>query len=104
MPKQLLVLALGMLLALVVCSPAAPTAAPVAPTPAANIPYPEVPRIPVEEARDRWESGNVVIVDVRSRAEFEQAHIPSAVHIPVAEIDSRSGELPSGVAIITYCT
>ena len=104
MHKHLIIVALVALLALVSCGPTAPAPAPATQTPVANIPYPEVPRIAVAETKARWESGNAVIVDVRSRAEFEQARIPGAVHIPVAEIESRFSELPGGVEIITYCT
>jgi 3-mercaptopyruvate sulfurtransferase SseA len=104
MTRQSIVFLVLALLALGACAPAAPTAAPATATPAPSIPYPEVPRISVADARDRWESGDAVIVDVRSPAEYEQAHIPGALNIPVAEIETRYSELPRGVEIITYCT
>ena len=56
------------------------------------------------EAKDHWKSRNPVIVDVRSRAEYERAHIPDALSIPLAEIQTRFHELPRDVEIITYCT
>lgn len=34
-----------------------------------------------------------VVVDVRDQAEYAQGHVPNAKHIPLAEIDRRSGEL-----------
>jgi 3-mercaptopyruvate sulfurtransferase SseA len=104
MIKQFLVILVVALIGLAACGPAAPTAMPATATPAPNIPYPEVPRVSVTDARDRWESGDAVIVDVRSPADFEQAHIPGALNIPVAEIETRYTELPRGVEIITYCT
>jgi 3-mercaptopyruvate sulfurtransferase SseA len=102
MTKKLIIITVVALVALAACAPAAPTAAPTATAP--NIPYPEVPRISVADARDRWESGDAVIVDVRSPAEYEQAHVPGTLNIPVAEIGTRYTELPRGVEIITYCT
>jgi 3-mercaptopyruvate sulfurtransferase SseA len=104
MTRQLIILLVAALVALVACGPAAPTAIPATATPAPNIPYPEVPRISVADARDRWESGDAVIVDVRSPGEYEQARVPGALNIPVAEMGTRYNELPRGVEIITYCT
>jgi len=104
MIKQFFVILVVALVALAACGPVAPTAGPATATPAPNIPYPEVPRISVAEARDRWESGDAVIVDVRSPADYDQAHVPGALNIPVAEIETRYSELPRGVEIITYCT
>jgi 3-mercaptopyruvate sulfurtransferase SseA len=103
MTKQLLFIFVA-LVALAACAPAAPTAVPATATPAPSVPYPQVPRISVADARDRWESGDAVIVDVRSAAEYEQAHVPGALNIPVAEIETRYTELSRGVEIITYCT
>ena len=36
---------------------------------------------------------DAVIVDVRDKKEFDQGHIPHAVNIPYASIDSRMSEL-----------
>jgi phage shock protein E len=46
-----------------------------------------------------------VILDVRSEAEFEQGHIPGAVHIPHDELPGRVGELSASLsdAIVVYC-
>jgi 3-mercaptopyruvate sulfurtransferase SseA len=104
MTRQLIVIFAVALIALAACAPAAPAAAPATLIPTPNIPYPEVPRISVADARDRWESGDAIIVDVRSPADYEQAHVPGALNIPVAEIETRYTELPRGVEIITYCT
>jgi len=46
------------------------------------------------------------IVDVRSRGEFEAAHVPGAVHIPFYSIISGLDELPEpevGQPIVVYC-
>ncbi len=46
----------------------------------------------------------VVVVDVRSAPEFEQNHIPGSLLIPLQELDSRRGEIPSGgVPIAAVC-
>jgi rhodanese-related sulfurtransferase len=42
-----------------------------------------------------------VLVDTRSKAAWDQGHIPGAVHLPTAEI--REGVIPGNPAIVTYC-
>jgi 3-mercaptopyruvate sulfurtransferase SseA len=66
----------------------------------------DVPRVSIEEARAALEAGTAIIVDVRPSASFEASHIPSAINIPLEEIERN----PAGLAldkekwIITYCT
>lgn len=63
-----------------------------------------VPRISVEDLKDAMKSGSVVVIDVRNEESWEAGHIPGAKHIPIGEIAARSGELPRGRMIVTYCT
>jgi rhodanese-related sulfurtransferase len=45
-----------------------------------------------------------ILVDSRSRAAWDQGHIPGAVHLPTAEIAARAGELlDPAVPVVTYC-
>lgn len=37
---------------------------------------------------------DAVVLDVREQDEFDAGHAPSAVHIPLAELPARVGELP----------
>ncbi len=50
---------------------------------------PEVPEVSAEEAFARSTSGEAVIVDVRESDEWEAGHIPGALHIPLAELETR---------------
>jgi rhodanese-related sulfurtransferase len=46
----------------------------------------------------------VVVLDSRSRAAWDQGHIPGAVHLPTAEIPARAAELlDPAVPVVTYC-
>lgn len=55
------------------------------------------------DARQLVESG-ARLVDVRTREEFVEEHIPKAINIPVQELDARLGELgPRDEPIVLYC-
>ena len=43
------------------------------------------------------------VVDVRSPAEFADAHAPGTVNIPLPEIGARAGELDRGRPVIVCC-
>ncbi len=46
----------------------------------------------------------VVVLDSRSRAAWDQGHIPGAVHLPTADIPGRAAELlDPAVPVVTYC-
>jgi rhodanese-related sulfurtransferase len=47
------------------------------------------------------ESG-VIVVDVRTRAEYEQAHLDGAWHIPLEELSERASELDRRQTIVLY--
>ncbi|HOA25341.1 MAG TPA: rhodanese-like domain-containing protein [Aggregatilineales bacterium] len=69
-----------------------------------EIPYPGVPRIPVEQAKELFDAGEVLFVDTRQETSYEQAHIPGAVHLPKDSPREAYAALPRDVPIITYCT
>lgn len=43
-----------------------------------------------------------VLVDVRSREEFEARHIKGAVSIPLTEISRRASEIPRSPLVVLY--
>lgn len=51
----------------------------------------------------RVKEGDVVVLDVRASEEFIAGHIPSAVNIPIAELQRRLAELPRENLIVAYC-
>jgi len=44
-------------------------------------------------ASDRFFTGEIVIVDVRTAGEYEQVRVPGAIHIPLPDVRSRLGEV-----------
>lgn len=66
--------------------------------------YPEIPRVKVSDAKAALDSESAIFVDVRAAEAYQVAHIAGAINIPLAEIESRIGELDKSQWIITYCT
>lgn len=48
-------------------------------------------------------SKHYVLVDARSRADYENKHIPGAVSIPAEEIGDYADKLDKDREIVTYC-
>jgi rhodanese-related sulfurtransferase len=66
----------------------------------------EVPRVSLPDALAALESGEAVIVDVRSPDSYEASHIAGAISIPleVIQTDPNALSLDKDQWIITYCT
>ena len=47
--------------------------------------------------------GDVVVLDVRPRGEYDQQHLPFARSLPLAELRARLAELPRDKPIVAYC-
>jgi rhodanese-related sulfurtransferase len=49
-------------------------------------------------------ANGALLLDVRTQAEFREAHLPHALNVPVHELPGRLGELaPSTRPIVVYC-
>ena len=47
--------------------------------------------------------GEVLVLDVRPKEEYESCHIRGAVSMPLKELEKRIAELPKSQAIAAYC-
>ncbi len=63
-----------------------------------------LPRVVAEDAKQAYDNGKAIFIDVRSEGQFEQSHIPGALNIPLAALETRYTELDEHTWIITYCT
>ena len=63
-----------------------------------------VRRISLEDAKQRMK--NVVFVDVRSATALKRnpEQVPSALHVPLKELEKRAKRLPRDRTLVTYCT
>jgi sulfur-carrier protein adenylyltransferase/sulfurtransferase len=66
----------------------------------------EISEIDATQARDRIESGEPVVVDVREQDEWDEGHIPGAVHVPRGHLESRIERLAPDPArpVVVYCS
>lgn len=86
-----------------------PTGTTPAPTTAAPPPQPEgdrgeVKRISAEDLKAQVNRGAVTVIDVRTAADYARGHIPGAINIPFASIETQFDTIPKGKPIVTYCT
>lgn len=55
------------------------------------------------ELKSLLEEGNVSIIDVRTRADYEIAHIPSAISIPFEQLTDNFEQLSKDKVSVVYC-
>lgn len=56
-----------------------------------------------DELERKMADGLVTVLDVRPGDEFVQGHLPGALNIPLAELQSRLGGLPLERDVVAYC-
>jgi rhodanese-related sulfurtransferase len=61
------------------------------------------PAVTAEQAI-RLVADGALVVDVRRAFEWNRAHIPGAVHLPLDVLLDRCSELPGDRLLITFCT
>jgi 3-mercaptopyruvate sulfurtransferase SseA len=81
---------------------------PVSTQPPANLPQTdaEVSRVPADQAKAAFDSGDAVIVDVRGADAYARSHITGALEVSLSAIQTDPANLPldKNKWIITYCT
>ncbi|MEK5237559.1 metalloregulator ArsR/SmtB family transcription factor [Paenibacillus sp. FSL L8-0470] len=63
----------------------------------------EVEAVSMDELLSRLESGEVTLLDVRPNDEYEAAHIPGAISLPIEELADQLSALPQDTKIVAYC-
>jgi rhodanese-related sulfurtransferase len=60
-------------------------------------------RIELDELRRRLADG-AQLVEVLPRDEYEEMHLPGAIHIPLKQLDGQTAKrLDPGRAVVVYC-
>jgi len=70
--------------------------------------YPDVPTIETSDLFDGLRDGTILVVDVRSRLEFDVIHVTDAEHVPVSKQTFEAGatalaEKNPGKTLVFYC-
>lgn len=63
-------------------------------------------QITQREAKEMMDAGNVVVLDVREKSEYDSGHIPGAVLLPLGTIDKESATnvIPDMKSVVlVYC-
>jgi rhodanese-related sulfurtransferase len=63
----------------------------------------EMEGLSLPELKNQMENGEVLLLDVRPREEYEEAHIPDAVSIPIEELEEKLSSLPANIDVVAYC-
>jgi DNA-binding transcriptional ArsR family regulator len=59
--------------------------------------------IGARELAERLRAGDVTLVDVRPREEFDAGHIPGALSLPIAQLGRVRLQLPRAQEVVAYC-
>lgn len=63
-----------------------------------------IPEVSLEDFQQKLEQGeNLTVLDVREADEYNDAHIPGAVHIALGEVEVRMNELPKEQEMYIIC-
>lgn len=63
----------------------------------------DIEEVSFEELMSRMEAGEVTLIDVRPQDEYEAAHIPGAISIPIEELAEQLHVLPQKAKVVAYC-
>lgn len=61
--------------------------------------------ISIQEYSDNYitSSTDHILVDVRTKGEYKDGHLPNAINIPLNELNKRMAEIPENKPIIVVC-
>ena len=59
--------------------------------------------VSLQELKESMQKGEVLLLDVRPKEEYENAHIPGAVSVPIEELGEKLSSLPVDRNVVAYC-
>lgn len=60
------------------------------------------PEVGLDELAEALARG-AVLIDVRMPEEYEDMHVPGAIHMPLSELSARSNEIPRNERVYVIC-
>lgn len=73
-------------------------------TPVSFLPYPDVPRLSLTDAKAVFDAGTATFIDVRGDPSYSISHIPGALDIAYADVQTGMSKLQKDQHLILYCT
>lgn len=64
----------------------------------------DAPRISLADAKADYDAGRAIFIDTRPADSYSIEHVKGSINIPLADVDNRYKEIPSGKKIIAYCS
>lgn len=61
-------------------------------------------RITLEGTKKLFDAGNVLIVDTRSKSQYDAEHIKGAINVSLSDVETRLSELKTDKKIVAYCS
>lgn len=62
-----------------------------------------VAQVDARTLADAQRTGTVAVLDVRDESEWDEGHLAEAIHLPLATLASRLGDIPRGRPIVVHC-
>jgi rhodanese-related sulfurtransferase/predicted transcriptional regulator len=59
--------------------------------------------VPAQELLQRAREGLVTVLDVRPAEEYASGHLPGAINVPLADLETYLGQLPTDKEVVAYC-
>ncbi len=63
----------------------------------------EVRELDIHQAKERFDRGDAIFVDVRDPSSFRAAHVPGALHVNDGNVESFVEETEKSGTVIVYC-
>lgn len=64
---------------------------------------PDTIEVSPKAAYDALQAGGAVLIDVREQSEYDEAHIPGSILIPLAQLPARMSEIPADQDVYVHC-
>jgi len=72
-------------------------------SPAAAAGQETVAQVSVADLAKLQEANGAIVIDVRNDNEWNEGHIPGAIHIPLGQLKQRIGEIPADGEVVVHC-
>jgi hydroxyacylglutathione hydrolase len=69
----------------------------------ADMPTASVPQVGLDEAKRRWSNDEALVLDVRQRGEFAEAHIPHATNVSASSLMAKLASVPKDRPLLVMC-